>query len=314
VPAERLLAEARARRDSAAGPAADSAGPTPAQGERSRVEPWAVRREYRHTYRSGLTDTERVVRGRWWPEAPPEPGLARVSAEEDVARSLGVDLGDRITWDVQGTLIESVITSIRAVDWTRFETNFFFVFEPAALAGAPQSWVALARVDSADARAAVQRELVLAHPNVSVIDLAVVQDALARIIGRVSLAIRFMALFSVLSGIVVLIAALAAGRFARLRETALLRTMGARNRQVRRILLTEYAALGTLGGLTGCLLGGTAGYLLVHYLYRLDFRLPVGSLLAAWGSAVLLAMAIGTLLGRDALKRPPLATLREAGG
>jgi putative ABC transport system permease protein len=200
------------------------------------------------------------------------------------------------------------------VDWTRFETNFFFVFEPGSLDSAPQSWVGLVRIDSVAARAQTQREVVLAHPNVSVIDLAIVQDALNGIIGRVALAIRFMALFSVISGFVVLVAALAAGRFARLRETALLRTLGARNWQVRGILLTEYAALGALAGFTGALLGGTAGFLLVHYLYRLEFHLPLLALLVSCGGAVLLAIAIGTLLGRDALRRPPLATLREAGG
>ena len=334
VPAETLLA--RARRDSPRAPhraeggrqrgsearprgadrSQDEVEGAAASGRaaRPRVEPWAIRREYRHTYRANLNRTERLVRGRWWPDAPPVPGARRVSAEEGVAKSLGVDVGDRITWNVEGVKLESVITSIRAVDWTRFETNFFFVFEPAALADAPQSWVALARVDSPQARASLQRELVLAHPNVSVIDLAVVQQALSGIIARVSLAIRFMALFSVISGIVVLVAALAAGRFARVRETALLRTLGARDRQVRRILLTEYAALGTLAGLTGTLLGGTAGFLLVHFGYRLEFRLPLGALLAAWGITIALAIGIGTVLGRDALRRPPLATLREAAG
>ena len=347
VPAAELLERARARRDSArarrdsaagarrgsasarrgaAGARRDSAaagearaGPTAAppdslRSHRGEPEPWALRREYRNTYQTELGSTERLVKGEWWPAAPAEPGVARVSAEEGVARSLGVDLGDHITWDFQGATVESVITSIRAVDWTRLETNFFFVFEPSVLANAPQSWVGLAKVDSAATRAALQRELVLAHPNVSVIDLATVQETLAGIIARVSLAIRFMALFSVFSGIVVLIAALAAGRFARVRETALLRTLGARDRQVRRILRTEYAALGALAGLTGSVLGGVAGFLMIHFVYHLEFRLPLLALLIAWATAIALALAIGSVLGRDALKRPPLASLREAAG
>jgi len=331
VPASELLARIQARRDSAralrdSARARGESVRTRGGGRRSEAadsaspgrgpEPWALRREYRNTYRAELSGTERVIKGEWWPEAPSEPGAIRVSAEEGVARALEVDVGDHITWDVQGIRIESVITSIRAVDWTRLDTNFFFVFESGhtALASAPTSWVGLARVDSASTRAALQRELVLAHPNVSVIDLAQVQQTLTSIIGRVSLAIRFMALFSVISGIVVLIAALAAGRFARIRETALLRTLGARNRQVRRILSTEYAALGALAGLTGSLLGGVAGFLLVHFLYRLEFRLPLPALLGAWAATTVLALAIGSVLGRDALRRPPLATLREAAG
>ncbi|MGH7552153.1 MAG: ABC transporter permease, partial [Longimicrobiales bacterium] len=102
----------------------------------SRIEPWALRREYRNTYRASMTSTETLVRGEWWDGArrvrsdslPP-----RISIEEDLAQSLGVSIGDRITWDVQGILIDTRITSIRAVDWAQFETNFFVVFEPGVL-------------------------------------------------------------------------------------------------------------------------------------------------------------------------------------
>src|SRR5690606_646874 len=91
-----------------------------------RVEPWALRREYRHTYRDTLTSTERLVAGEWFDDAPAgDPGIVRVSIEQDVARNLDVEVGDRITWDVTGVRVESVIASIRTVDWARFETNFF---------------------------------------------------------------------------------------------------------------------------------------------------------------------------------------------
>ena len=278
------------------------------------VEPWAVRREYRHTSRAGLGDAERLVEGEWWDARPAPDGVARVSVERDVARSLDVKIGDRITWDVQGVRIESQVTSVREVDWARFDTNFFFIFEPGALDDAPQTYVALARVDSAAARATLQRDIVTHNPNVTVIDLAQLTETLAGIVSRTALAIRFMALFSVFGGTVVLVAALAAGRFARVRETALLRTLGARDRQVHRIMLTEYAALGALAALTGVLLGALAGWLMVRFLFDLEFQLPVGQLALVAAAVIALSLLIGLLLGRDALRRPPLATLREAAG
>src|SRR5690606_28697974 len=158
----------------------------------------ALRREYHHTYRDTLTTTETLVEGDWFDDAAAaEPGVARVSIEHDVARNLDVGIGDRITWDVTGVSIESVITSIRTVDWAQFETNFFFVFETGALDRAPQSSVLLVAVENDTARATLQREAVQRFPNLSVIDLATVQRVLGRIVDRVTYAIRFMAAFSV---------------------------------------------------------------------------------------------------------------------
>ena len=99
---------------------------------------WALRREYRHTYRNDLTGSEELVGGSWWDGAPRGDGLARVSLEVDLAESLRVGVGDRITWDFAGVRIETRITSLRSVDWTRFDTNFFAVFEPGTLEEAPR--------------------------------------------------------------------------------------------------------------------------------------------------------------------------------
>src|SRR5690606_11941672 len=178
-----------------------AAGPDERRGPRG----WAVRREYRSTFRDRLADSERLVAGRWWTAsgteaaaggaARDEPGGAstpavassssqraagpyEVSLEEDIARELGVGIGDRVDWDVQGVVVPTVVTSIRAVDWAQLSPNFFAVFEPAALDAAPQMWVLLARGEDADARAYAQRDVVAEHSNVSAIDLTLVQAAL----------------------------------------------------------------------------------------------------------------------------------------
>jgi putative ABC transport system permease protein len=289
------------------------------QRERSpRIEPWTLRREYRHTYRDHLTGGETLVEGEWFAAREAgaavsgATGLPRVSAEQDVARSLGIGIGDTITWDMAGVRVESVISSIRAVDWARFETNFFFVFEPGTIDDAPQMMVSLVSVGSDTARVAAQRAVVERFANVSVVDLGAVQRMLRRIIDRVVYAIRFMAAFSIGAGALVLFGAIAASRFQRVRESALLRAIGATRAQVRTMMLVEYAALGALAALTGVILASTAGWLLMRFVFRMPFTLPLGSLLVICAIVTTLAAVLGMMNSREALRSTPLVALREA--
>ena len=291
------------------------------------VEPWALRREYRNTYRDTLTATETLIAGEWFDGGRPSgadapaPGVpagdgvtrpARISIEDGVAHSLGVDLGDTLSWSVQGRTIESVITSRRDVDWARLDTNFFVVFESGALEDAPQSFVLLTSVPGDSARAALQQALAAEFPNVSAIDLAEVQRTLERIIGRATLGIRFMGGFSVIGGLLVLAGAVAASRYQRLRESVLLRTLGARKAQIRTILLTEYAALGILAGVAGAVLAIAGSWALVTFAFEMDFILPVTALLAVVATTVLLTVAVGAAGSREAVRSTPLAVLRES--
>ncbi|MGH7530350.1 MAG: ABC transporter permease [Gemmatimonadales bacterium] len=281
---------------------------------------WAVRREYRNTYRDTLVESEELLQGAWWtgpgarglgdaPEAPaPRP---RISIEEEVAAELGVGLGDRITWNVQGVEIETQIASVRRVAWARFQPNFFVVFEPGVLERAPQTFVTLTRIDDPTRRAELQRDVVLAYPNISALDLTLVQRALDGLLRSVSLAVRFMALFSIGAGLVILVGALAASRFQRLREAVLLKTMGATGGQVRRIMLTEYVAWGSLAALVGVLLAGAAGWALITQLFESTYRLPLLELGGVWLVVCALTAVVGLANSGEALRGTPLGVLRE---
>jgi putative ABC transport system permease protein len=278
-----------------------------------RIEPWAVRREYRNTYRDTMVDSETLMAGKWFDaSAAARQSLVEISMEDDLAESLRLRLNDHVTWDFQGVPIETRITSLRRVDWARFSTNFFVVFPSGVLEQAPQTFVALLRVNSADARAEIQREVVERHSNVTVIDVAQVQAAFEEILGRVTIAIRFMAAFSTLAGLVVLIGAIATSRFQRMREAVLLKTVGATRRQILGILITEYLALGILAGLSGLLLSAIAGWLLVRFFFELDFALPLAALAVTWTVIAAIAVTVGLINSLDVLRRPPLAVLREA--
>jgi len=282
------------------------------EGEQNRPSGWAIRREYRSTARDSLTSGERLVEGRFW-ERGGSAGreVYEVSLERDVATDLGVGVGDRIDWDVQGVIVPTVVTSLRSVDWARLEPNFFAVFEPAALAGAPQSWVLLARAEEAADRSTVQRDIVVRYPNVSAIDLTLVQRALDEVIGRVSVVIRFLAGFSVATGFIVLLGAVATGRLQRIRESVLLKTLGATRRQIGTILFTEYALLGVLAAVVGAGLALAAGWGLARFLFNVPFGVDPMPLLALGAAISLLSVGLGLSASREVFRSTPMEAIRE---
>jgi putative ABC transport system permease protein len=252
-----------------------------------------------------------LIDGEWFSDEDTAAAVARISFEESIAEELRVGVGDRITWDVQGVPLETEITSVRRVDWARFEPNFFAVFEPGVLDEAPQSLLMLTRVDDPVTRAEIQRDLVVDHPNVAAIDITVIIEAIDSILSKVALAIRFMALFSIACGLVILIGAIATSRYQRARESILLKTLGARSRVIGRILATEYFALGSFAGLAGVTLAAIAAWIAVTFLFEMSFSLPALPLLAFWIGTALLTTAIGLANSRDVVRRTPLAGMRD---
>jgi putative ABC transport system permease protein len=290
-----------------------SAGPTPRRESRRSGAPrragWALRREYRSTYRDTLVSSERVVAGRWNGHRD-SSSIAPVSFEAEVAKELGVTIGDRITWDVQGVPVESRITSLREVDWARFEPNFFAVFPAGVLEHAPKQYVFLADVPGAAATASLQRSIGERYPNISSVDLSLIRDTVNGILRKITLAIRFLTVFCLLMGIPVLFSAVAATRRERIRESVLLKTLGASRKQVTRIMVAEYAMLGLLASVAGTILSVGGAWLLVHFLFETPFVPDVAPpLLIALASAVL-TIVIGVAGSRSAFASTPLEMLR----
>ena len=277
----------------------------------SRELRWALRREYRLTYRDDLRDTEEVVAGRWWsPDEPFPGGVLPVSLEDDLAKRLGVALGDRLVWQVQGVDIETVVTNVRRVDWSRLATNFFVVMPPAALEQAPQSSVLLATLRDPQARAELQRDLVTEFPNVSALDATVILRALDAVLGQLRTAIRVLAVFMLGTGFLILLAAASASRSERAREALLLRVLGASTGLVRRIQAAEALALGLLAAVVGTSLSILASWGLVHFLFELPFDPPWLDL--GWLTAATAGVTAGLagLGGWRTRQRSPLAALR----
>jgi putative ABC transport system permease protein len=290
-------------------------GRAPAQWAASQgipVNNWALRREFRSTFRDTMVATEKLVEGKWFGKTQLADTLSELSLEQSPVSELHVKLGDIITWDVQGVTVSTQLTSIRDVNWGRFEPNFFAVLQEKALKDAPKTFATVAAVASDSTIARLQRTTVARFPNISSMDLSLVRRTIGQIIEKVSVAVRFLALFSLAMGVPVLFSAVAATRRDRLREGVLLKTLGATSRQIARILLSEYALLGVLGALTGMLLSFAGAWGLVHFIFGGTFApalLPAAMIAIAM---MALAISIGLLTGRDVFRETPMAALRES--
>jgi putative ABC transport system permease protein len=284
-----------------------------AQGGRSGGGGWALRREYRSTFRDTLFTGEQLTAGKWFGATPAPPGKPtdELSLESDIAGELGVSLGDVITWDVQGVKIPTRLTSIREVNWARFEPNFYAVFQTKTLEKAPKTYVVLAASPEGPTGAVVQRAVVQRYPNVASIDLTLVRKTIGEISRRATLAIRFLALFSLAMGIPVLFSAVAATRRERVREGVLLKTLGATRAQIGRILLSEYALLGVLGSLTGLVLSFGGAWAIMKWVFERPFAAATGQALGIAAAMMLMAVMIGLLSGRDVFKETAMSALRE---
>ncbi len=269
---------------------------------------WALSREYRCTYRGQLDATETVIAGNF--EGSFVEGSVPVSVEEGIAERLNLAIGDQLEFDVQGVPVEALVGSIRTVAWRSFQPNFFIVFPTGILEEAPQFAVLVTRTDSASDSAMIQRDVITGYPNVSAIDLSMVVQTVESILDRLTFVIRFMALFSIVTGLVVLTGAIVSGRYQRMKESVLLRTLGASRTQIRRIFFIEYFFLGALAASTGILLSLVGSWALTRFVFESQFVLEPIVTLGVLLGVVALTIGIGFANSRGILDQPPLAVLR----
>ncbi len=280
-------------------------------GGSGRMPGWTLRREYRSTFRGKLEGAERLVSGTFVGRVAAGEAVVPISIEEGLFKEMGLTLGDEIEWDVQGVPIRSKVASVRAVEWRRLEPNFFVVFPLGVLEPAPKFHVAAVRAENTEHSARVQRTIVAAFPNVTAIDLALVMQTVDGIFSKVAFVIEFMAGFTVLTGIIVLAGAVMTGRFQRIRETVLLRTLGATRKQLLQIQLVEYAILGVLAAIVGGALAVAGNALLAKFVFRITPSVSVPLLLIGGLTVCVVTVITGLLSSRGITSHPPLEVLRQ---
>jgi putative ABC transport system permease protein len=269
----------------------------------------ALDREYRVTYRDSLSDSEKVTEGKWTGAVKPGQPIY-VSLEDGFAKRIDVEIGDKLTFNVQGAPVETVVGSIRKVDWNRIQTNFLLIFPTGVLEEAPQFHVLLTKVPSNEVSADYQRAMVKSFPNISMIDLGLVLSVLDEILTKMGFVIRFMAGFSIITGLIVLIASVLISKYQRIRESVLLRTLGASRKQILIITALEYFFLGALAAGAGIVLSLLASWGLAKFSFETSFTPEMLPVLLLFVLIASLTVLIGLFNSRGILNKPPLEVLR----
>ncbi len=264
-------------------------------------------REFNLSWSAGLQADNTISAGRWWDNDP--AAAPQFSVETGIAETLGLRLGDELTWQIIDRSVTAPITSLREVQWDSFNVNFFVIAPPGVLETFPATWITSFHVD--DRHKGVLNELVRRFPSVIVIDVAALMQQVRLIIERVSGAVQYVFLFTLAAGILVLIAAMQTTQSERARESALLKVLGAVRATVARGLTAEFAMLGLTAGLLAAAAATLIGWLLAQRVFNVIFL---------WDPWVWVAGVCGGVAGvalcgiaglRGALNEPPVSVLRR---
>ena len=266
-----------------------------------------LEREANLTWSQTMQRDNRIVAGEWWREG--DGGGPRVSVEAELAQSLGIKVGDTLTYDIAGEVVDAKVTSLREVQWDSFRPNFFMVFSPGTLDDSTGTYITSVHI------AREQRRFLLdfsrQFPEVTAIDVDAILTQVRGVMDKASLAVQYVFAFTLLAGVTVLLAAIQSTRDERRYESAMLRTLGASRRVVLQGVAAEFTTLGLLSGTLAAIGATAAGYFLATKLFNLEYTFNI----AVWGiglaaGAVLVGVS-GTLATRSVVNHPPVATLRN---
>jgi putative ABC transport system permease protein len=230
---------------------------------------------------------------------------------EGLAEDMQVKIGDPISFNVQGAIIQCYVGSFREIDFQRVQTNFIVVFPNGVLEEAPKFHVLLTRYEEVSQSAAYQQKVVSRFPNISIIDLDLILSTIDEVLGKISFIIQFMAFFSILTGIIVLIGSVSISKFQRIQEAVLLRTIGASKKQIIRINLMEYFFLGSIASLTGILIALLSTWALALFSFETVFVPNLLGALLTYLTITGLTVLIGLTNSRSVVNKPPLEILRK---
>lgn len=276
------------------------------------IRRWVYNHEFRTTYRDSLIASEDILEGEWTSQVA-SGEVIPISISENLAEDAQVGIGDSMVFNVQGVLMETVVGNIRMVDWGQLQLNFSVVFPKGVLENAPQFNVLTTNAPDETSSADLQRDVVSDYPNVTVIDLRQVYTIVEDILGKVTWIINFMAFFSILTGIIVLIGSVRTSKYQRIKESVLLRTLGAKNKQILKISALEYLLLGLIGSLVGILLALLSAMLLAVFVFNEPFVPSAIPFLVFLPVISLLVLGIGLSNIRGVLQSSPLEVLRREG-
>ncbi len=267
----------------------------------------AIRRELNLTFSDQLAADNRIEAGRWW--QPGDQGKALISLERDLARDLGVGLGDRLRFSFGERSVDAEIISLRSLDWGSLRPNFFVVFAPGGLEGLPANYITSFYLPSE--RSPLLNQLMQQFPTLTLLEVDRLLENIRTIVEQVSIAVEYVMLFVLAAGITVMFAALATSIDERLQEGALIRTLGGSSNTLIRMLSVEFLLMGLLAGALAALLDEAVSYWLYEQLFKLDYQPSPALWLWTPLLGALLVVCAGLVGTRKVVRQSPLKVLRE---
>jgi len=266
-----------------------------------------MERQFNLSWAEDMQTDNRLTSGQWWSASDEEP---QFSVEEGLAKTLGIAIGETLTFTIEGQRVSAKVTSLRSVEWDSFRANFFVIASPGLLEPFPASYMTGFYLPAAEYQ--ILDKMVRQFPNITVIDIAAVMAQVRRIIERVTLAVEYVFLFTLIAGLLVMYSAIYATLDERIRESVILRTLGAGRRRLLNAVIAEFITLGALAGMVAALAASLLGYLLATHLFQLEYHFNGwvwGLGIIGGGVGIGLAGVLGT---RKVVNYPPMQALRES--
>jgi putative ABC transport system permease protein len=266
-----------------------------------------VTREFNLSWAETLQKGNVIVEGKWW--KPTDVGQEFLSIEKGIAKTLKIKLNDTVSFDINGNIKVFKISSIRTVDWDTFDINFFTVVPPGVLDNTPTSWVTSFHLGPEQKQHL--GSIVKKYSNVTVLDVDAIMNRVRAIIDRVTLAVEFIFIFSLLAGLAVLFAAIQSYQDERRFENAILRTLGAQKKILLRGLIAEFITMGALSGLLAGIAATSIAYVLSEKVFHFDYQFDPMVAVIGIGSGIIIVGIAGVMGTYSVLTQTPLQTLRE---
>lgn len=278
-----------------------------------RKEEWFITRNFVTTITEGgdLPKDNLITDGVWWKKK--DAMTPQISLEEDAAKRLGAKIGSQLTMDIQGIKITAPVTSIRKVNWRNMRTNFYMIFSTGALEGAPITYVATVNV-SLHKELELQHALVSALPNITALSTRDIVNTIEDVVNKLKTLVDFMSVFTITAGLIILSGSIASTKYRRLKESAVLKILGAKRKKIVEILGVEYATVGVLASIIGVGMSSGLSWAIMKYLVKAPWHLRLDAMLWTLMLSIFLTTFTGIISSLDVLKNKPLKVLRQIGG
>ena len=264
-----------------------------------------VEREFNLSTLTDLPAHNSITEGRWFDNAQPE-----ASVEQGLAKTLGLKLGDLLRFDVGGQTVDVKITSLRKLDWGSMRVNFFVILNPSAAQNLPATYITAFHLPAT--QQSLVNQLVRHYPNLTIVDVGSMVVQVQQVIDQVIAAVEFLFLFTLVSGVMVLAAAMLISQNERAHEAGLLRALGATRRELSRAQWVECLLVGTAAGVLAASGASLVGWVLAHQVFEFEWQFSPLVWIVGIAAGIACAFLGGWFGLRNVLSRPPIQTLREA--